>query len=418
MKDVKTQFDQIISALSLIIDQFGEHNLLHSRRVAILASALSEIVIPEKKNIIFYASLLHDVGAVIFGEHPILFPSMEEQKRIPCILEHPTVGSKIISKITVLDEAQNYIQDHHEWYDGNGYPNGKKGKDISLGGQLIRIADTIDNKLKVYGHYQSTDIYNYLRLHKGREFNPDLWSSILDLKNKDAGAFCIKISDNTGMQWAFSEILRSVAPYWITSTVMTENSMRIVLDTFAEIIDAKHTYTRKHSERVAFLSERIASIMELPQEEIEQITYAAHLHDIGKVYVPHEILDKPGYLSHQEVEIMKRHAIITMEILDTIEAFRDFAAIAGFHQERYDGKGYPDGLSGEDIPLGARILGTADSVDAMLSDRAYRKALSVENTIIQLERASGTQFDPIIANVAIGLLSDKETLEEMRKISS
>jgi len=417
MKDakIKSQFDQIISALSLIMDQFGKHNLLHSRRVAVIATALSEIVMPEKRDIIFYASLLHDVGAVIFGEHPLMFPTMEEQKRVSRIFEHPTVGSKIISRISALEEAQAFIQDHHEWYDGSGYPNGKKGGDIFPGAQLIRIADTIDQKIHVYGGYLCTEIYNYLRLHKGLEFSPDLWNAIMDLKNKDAGSFCMRISDDMSMQGIFSEIIQSVNPYWIISSTKMDDYMKVILHTFADIIDAKHKYTKNHSERIAFLSEKIACVLELPEAEIEKIKYAAHLHDIGKVYIPYEVLDKPGHLSDQEVDVMRKHAIITMEILDTIEAFRDLSAIAGFHQERYDGKGYPDGLMGEDIPLGARILGVADSVDAMLSDRAYRNGIGVGNTIIQLERCSGTQFDPVVANVAIGLLSDKEFVVEMRK---
>src|SRR5574342_759196 len=142
MKDLKVKalFDQIVSALLLIIDRFGNDNLLHSKQVAVIAAALSEIVIPKKKDIIFYASLLHDVGAVIFGEHPAMFPSLEEQKRVPRIFEHPTISSKIISRIGGIKEVQLYIQDHHEWYNGNGYPNRKKGKNIPVGAQIIRIA--------------------------------------------------------------------------------------------------------------------------------------------------------------------------------------------------------------------------------------------------------------------------------------
>ena len=250
-----------------------------------------------------------------------------------------------------------------------------------MGAQVIRIADAIDMQIHVHGSYPFTDIYNYLRLRKGREFDPDLWDAILDLKNKDVGSFFIRIAGNVGLniglQSMYSEVIESVNPYWLTAEVTMENYSRVVFEIFAEIIDAKHRYTKKHSERVAFLCKEIAKTMELSQAEIEQIECAAHLHDIGKVYVPQEILDEARPLSNREMEIMKQHAIITMETLDAIESFRNLTAIAGFHQERYDGKGYPDGLSGEDIPLGARILGIADAIDAMLSDRAYRKTLSV-----------------------------------------
>ena len=138
-----------------------------------------------------------------------------------------------------------------------GYPNGKKGKEISLGAQVIRIADAINMQVCVHGSYPFTDIYNYLRLRKGREFNPDLWNAVLDLKNKDAGPFFTRFSDNIGLniglQTMYAEIIRSVKPQWLTSsTIKIENYDKTVLEVFAEIIDAKHKYIRKHSERVAF----------------------------------------------------------------------------------------------------------------------------------------------------------------------
>jgi len=109
-----------------------------------------------------------------------------------------------------------------------GYPNGKKDEDILLCAQLIRIADAIDQKIKVYGDYSCTEIYNYLRLHKGREFNPDLWNAIMDLKNRDAGSFCIRISDNMSIQGIFSEIIQSVNPYWIRLKLL--GIYRLLLD--------------------------------------------------------------------------------------------------------------------------------------------------------------------------------------------
>lgn len=413
---MKKQFDQIISALSTIIDQFGEQNLLHSKRVAIIAASLSEIVLPEKRDIIFYSSLLHDIGTAILGESPIIYLPLEEQKCIPHISEHPTISSGILSKLYFTREACNYIQDHHEWYNGNGYPKGKSGKEIPPGAQLIRIADMIDLGIKICQKSTPTDIYNYLRLYKGQVFNPDLWDAILELKNMHGGAFFMEILKNTEVHRIFSEIMKSVNPQRAISLSAMQKYKEILLPIFAEIIDAKHQYKRYHSHRVAFLSEKIAKAMELPGTKIRQIKYAAYLHDIGKAYIPSYILDENGNICDRELEIMRQHVIFTMEMLDTVISFRDLTPIAGFHQERYDGRGYPDGLSGEDIPIGARILNVADSIDAMLSDRFHRRALSVENAIIQLHRCAGTQFDPIIAHVGIGLLSNKKILEGLKHI--
>ncbi len=412
-EQTKTRFDQIVSSLAFTMDQFGGQNRMHARRVAVIAAALSEKILPEKKDVIFYASLLSDVGVAIFGEHPLEYPYMEEQKRLPHIFEHSITGARIIQKLLFPDDAGVFVRDHHEWYDGSGYPNRKKGEDTPLGAQIIRIADSIDQMMKIHETGQFSDIYNYLRLNKGREFNPILWNAIMDLKCKDAGMFFKRVFDNNYTEWVFSEAIQTVNPYWVSSTSLTDDSMKAILETFSEVIDAKYKHLGKHSKRVSLFSEKIARAMELPQDEIKKIQYAAYLHDIGKIYVPSEILDKTGYLSDREKEIMRRYSIITMEVLDTVEVFRDFVDIAGFHHERYDGKGYPDRLSGDDIPMGARILHIADAVDAMLSDRAYRAALSVENTVIQLQRCSGTQFDPLMASIAVGLLDDREILEEM-----
>ncbi len=410
----KRQFDQVISLLSSTADQFGEYNLLHSKRVAVIATALSEYILPEKKDIVFYASLLHDIGAVIFGEHPMMFPYIEEQKRIPCIYDHSIVGSGLMDNLDFPNEAKDFIHDHHEWYDGSGYPDMKRNGDISLGGQLIRVADAIDQLRRAYGKMEPMEIYNYLRIHKGKEYNPKLWDVILDTKNKDGGEFFVKISDDNWVKQIFMDVLKSADPHWVKTLDTMDKFLENILEIFADTIDAKSKYTAtNHSRRIAVFCERIANTMELKQSETNKVKYAAYIHDIGKTYIPNDILEKMGYLSEREKGIMKRHAVMAMEVLDSVEILRDLVPFVGFHQERYDGKGYPDGLEGENIPIGARILNVADSVDAMLSRRPYREALGIENTIVQLQRCSGTQFDPFVATVAIGLLSEKEIVKEI-----
>nr|MBQ8253276.1 HD domain-containing protein [Lachnospiraceae bacterium] len=165
------------------------------------------------------------------------------------------------------------------------------------------------------------------------------------------------------------------------------------LRTFAKIIDAKDHYTQGHSARVAIYSKELARRLSMTPEEQERIYYIALLHDIGKIGVPDNILNKPGKLTPEEMKIIQSHVKVGGEILKDFTAINGIADGASYHHERCDGNGYCMGLSKEQIPLVARIIGVADSYDAMSSDRCYRKALSVDVIVRELTDHSGSQFD-------------------------
>jgi len=149
---------------------------------------------------------------------------------------------------------------------------------------------------------------------------------------------------------------------------------------------------------------QIAQKLSLPEEEIKSLKYAAILHDIGKIGVRGYILNNPNGLTTSEYDQIKKHSIIGENIIQPIELLQPIRPLIRHHHEWYNGKGYPDGLSGENIPLGARILTVADAYDAMKSDRPYRKALSEEKAIQELKHGSGSQFDPQIIEVFLEIL--------------
>lgn len=180
------------------------------------------------------------------------------------------------------------------------------------------------------------------------------------------------------------------------------------LQTFAKTIDAKDTYTNGHSIRVAQYSRAIAKRLGLSEKEQERIYYLAMLHDIGKIGIPDNILTKPGKLTDEEMAIIQTHPRIGGEILKDFTALEGITEGAKYHHERYDGKGYGEGLEGENIPFVARIIGVADTYDAMSSDRCYRKALSREVIISELQNGKGTQFDPEIVSVMLQMIEDGE----------
>lgn len=183
-----------------------------------------------------------------------------------------------------------------------------------------------------------------------------------------------------------------------------EKAIEQMMQTIANFIEAKDPNTVGHSRRVAEYSKMLAEKMNFSEEECKRIYSIGLMHDCGKIYIPDEILSKPGRLTEQEYEIMKKHTVYGGDIL------RDFTAIEGIglgalsHHERYDGKGYPSGVSGEDIPVIARIICVADSFDAMNSRRCYRSSLSPEVIVSELKNNSGKQFDPHIVNCMMSLI--------------
>jgi len=166
-------------------------------------------------------------------------------------------------------------------------------------------------------------------------------------------------------------------------------------------------YTQGHSERVAKYAVKVAEKLDLPPEKIKKIYWASLLHDIGKIYVPQSILNKNGRLTQEEFEIIKIHPIKSEEILKQVDEFKDLAEIVRHHHERWDGLGYPDGLSAYEIPLESRIIAMSDAFDAMTSERPYKRAMTLEEAILEIEKNKGKQFDPQIAEIMIKIIKEK-----------
>lgn len=196
-----------------------------------------------------------------------------------------------------------------------------------------------------------------------------------------------------------------------------QEAYRLITDqaitTIADTIDAKDEYTAGHSRRVAEYSRKIGMRLGLEKEQIENLYYIALLHDIGKIGIPDHILNKKGKLDDDEYTEIKRHVDIGGTILSNMTVIEDIVVGARYHHERYDGTGYPDRLSGENIPLTARIICVADSFDAMYSTRSYRKALDLDYIVRELEQCAGTQFDKKVVDELVNIIK-----EEGEKVSN
>ena len=204
-----------------------------------------------------------------------------------------------------------------------------------------------------------------------------------------------------------------------TQEVMAQHERleRMVMQTvkaLSDAIDAKDTYTNGHSARVADYSREIARRASFSQTIQDDIYTMGLLHDVGKIGIPNSIINKPSKLTDEEFDVIKNHPILGEKILKNITEFPKLLIGARWHHERYDGKGYPDGIAGEEIPMEARIIAIADSYDAMTSKRSYRDALPQAVVRDEVEKGKGTQFDPVFVEVMLSMI-DEDVDYQMRE---
>ncbi len=197
------------------------------------------------------------------------------------------------------------------------------------------------------------------------------------------------------------------------STIRNETLFLNVLGVMVEVLEAKDPLTRSHSEKVSSLSFLIAKELNIPENETAWIGVGGMLHDLGKMGIRESILKKPGPLDPSERQIVERHPTIASTILEPIEQLRNAVSYIKHHHEHYDGSGYPGGLSGNQIPLGARIIHVAEAFDSMISQRSYNTPFSFSDAIAELHRCSGSQFDPQSVAATISTLEQYTSYEKL-----
>ncbi len=223
----------------------------------------------------------------------------------------------------------------------------------------------------------------------------------------DAKQFIRNIAKSIAISVEIRKLIKNLEAKLKQEKELTEK----IVKSLVRGIEIRDSYTRGHSERVAYFSKRIAEEMGLRKDEVKAIYVAGLLHDIGKIGIPDSILLKPGKLSNEEYEIIKLHPTLSYELLNHIDVLKNSLPGIKYHHERWDGSGYPEGLKGKEIPLQARILAVADSFDAMTSDRIYRKGMSKSKAITELKKLSGKKYDPEIVENALHILLHEEPPE-------
>ncbi len=291
-------------------------------------------------------------------------------------------GAEIAAKMRFSEPVQEGIRWLDEHWDGSGKPEGRKTSAIPLPSRIALAAQVADI-FHAEGGRQAARAEVVAR--RGAWFDPAVVDAFLEAERMPGFWEAIEADDLDSRLFAL--------PPAQSSTVVTDDFIDDIAAAFADVIDAKSPFTAGHSRRVTLFTDMIAEEMGLDAKHRRWLRRAALLHDIGKLAVSNQILDKPGKPVEAEWASIRSHPAHSAEILRKVAIFRDLAYIAGAHHERLDGKGYPLGLTGEELAPEVRMLSVADVFDALTADRPYRKAMTVDDAFAILDKEIGTAFD-------------------------
>ena len=292
-------------------------------------------------------------------------------------------GAAIARRLRFSEDVCNAIRFLDEHWDGSGQPTGMAGENIPLGARVALLAQVADVFFHTHGPDQAR---TEIAARSGGWFDPRLCEAFERISAKPAFWQRLAADDLPQRLTAIESDLDSVD--------VDEDYLDDIAAAFGAVIDAKSPYTAGHSERVGEITDRIAAKLGMADAPRRGLVRAARLHDIGKLGVSSRILEKPGRLDADEWHAMQGHADLTRRILGRISALGNIADFASAHHERLDGHGYPQGLSGDQIPLTTRIITVSDFFDALTSHRPYRPALSREEALAIMKDHVGSALDP------------------------
>lgn len=234
----------------------------------------------------------------------------------------------------------------------------------------------------------------------------DLVPPMETMHNLDIQAYYEKNSNTTQFLMTIESAVKSIKQFkkLKQANSLLEQQYLEFTDVLKNAVEAKDLYTKGHSDRVAEYSVKFGHVLNLPNEELEQLMLAGTFHDIGKIGIPDSILSKPEKLTDEEYEIIKKHPIIGQEIINSSYMLQDVLPYIRHHHERIDGNGYPDKLSGNEIPYLSKIIAVCDTYDALTSNRSYRKAMSTDKAITILQEIKGTQLDSFLVDKFVEMI--------------
>lgn len=364
----------------------------HGERVGYIALNIGRSLGLNKKELVqvMIAGLMHDIGAV---------GGFRQYHGDPALVkEHCMVGASIIHKFPDGDILSKAILNHHESPNSAHSALGSEEKDITLMAKIISIADKVDVNLcrKIMNHSEREQLIHWVKAQAGNQLYPEVVPAFLDVAGREA--FWLDLEQKDLLQASLALLFNT----WDlpTSQTMDYGFIRKLAITFADLIDQKSDFTARHSRSVAKNAERLALGLGWEEKEVEEIRFAGLLHDLGKLSVPEKVLDKPGKLDPDEIEIIRTHTYHTYHLLAGAGFPLHVVRWAAYHHERLDGLGYPFGIKAEGLDIGSRLMTIADMFSALTEDRPYRKALSPGEAMDIIASGAGKAVDAELVEVA------------------
>lgn len=386
---------QVVYALSDALDLVGVDDVAHGKRVGVMAAECAKALGRDHAEVLqlFDLGLLHDIGVSSTVTHQHLVNEFDWAGS----QQHAWVGCELLQGFSPLAHLALPVRYHHTRWD-KLVTLQLEGK-VAEHANLILLVDRVDAMAapyyasgRVLAH--SGEIRHEIERRSGTYFAPHLVQGFLAVSAHEA--FWLSLESNALSNY-LNDMARTGYPYQATpAELLTLARM------FANIVDAKSRFTTQHSVGVAKVARALAERMGVDPENCWRLEVAGLLHDLGKLRIPDEILDKPGPLVGDERQIMNAHSFETMQILKKIQGFEDITAWAAHHHEAPGGKGYPFGLDGAQLPREARILRVADIFQAMVQDRPYRPGLAPLQVAEFMEGLQGQgSIDPEVAEVLL-----------------
>jgi len=384
MTTLNINLHELIYSLSDSLDLVGVVQIHHGKRVAFMAAECGKAMGLNAENLdnLYQAAILHDCGVSNTAVHARLAQFAWEKAHGHC-----EIGAALLRSTPPLAHLSEIVLHHHTHW--NKLKEMNIPEDIALLTNCIFMVDRVD-VLSLHSQVKNANILlgiskirDKIAAKKGDWFKPELVDTFLNISESEAFWFSLEREHVNGYvsEWITHETTRPIK----------FDDVKSLVRIFSHIVDAKSRFTCEHSEGVADLSRYLGEKFELSNHSCEMLELAGLLHDIGKLRVPDDILEKPGKLSEIEFKTIQRHSFDTFSILKKIRGFDDIAQWAGQHHERVDGTGYPYHVGKKTLAIEARIIAVADVFQALAQDRPYRAAMSPEKVlkILQSDASEG-----------------------------
>ncbi|SFH69769.1 HD domain-containing protein [Tindallia magadiensis] len=381
---------QLTNRLSRASDMVSPELNGHQQQVAYISWHIGKEIglSPEKMNELYAASVLHDIGGLSMKERLNLLSFELINPHL-----HGEIGWLMLKDYPEFMKEAKIIRHHHVPWD---YGRGKNswGEEVPIESHIIHLADriTTSSMLDATALNQSKPIMNKMKSLKGSKFHPELVDVLEQLADKEY--FWLDLHSVLKEKNCY-------CPPKPEDIKVEEGRLLPISKLFARVIDFRSRFTAVHSEGVSSVATTIASCLKLSENDCAEIEIAGYLHDIGKLTVPSEILDKPGDLTAEEYNVMKGHTYYGYILLKDLEGMERIKDYVSFHHEKMNGTGYPFKLTGEELPVGSRIMAVADILTALTENRPYRKGMTKDKALLILGRmAKEKELDPEVVQLA------------------